>query len=367
MMNSKFCYHHAISEKNIDIASAILSQFKKFSNLSEEQQKIMYSQFDNISNEKKILLKLKDLFRSKDPQIRHQAFYLAGKWSWKSGDIRDSQTFLQNAQQNGNLSFSGLKIWAKVNMKLYESTHEAKFLVPALEAAISSLLLTKTSQIPFLFQILSIINKPGNHDTRETCSQKLKEIPIDSWVHVLPQIIARSNSEEIELKSTFQNLITNLGLNHPEPVLFPLLVHFRSDDKDRKKIADEIIKKISSENQLLVEIMSTFTSELIRMAASWFEILYSYLEEAYQNYLKKNLNEMSILFNQVFELIAKPPETFLEVSFLDQFKEKIDSIQRRFLIFQSTKNESILREVWDNLKMFLNKLMKLLANFPLFT
>src|SRR5690606_10733780 len=106
------------------------------------------------------------------------------------------------------------------------------------------------------------------------------ELPIETWLQVIPQIIARIHSSVPNLRSNLHRLLIKLGEEHPQALVYSLtgitifhssniVVASQSQSSIRKNAAKSIMNKISEHSENLVANAKLVTRELIRIVNLW--------------------------------------------------------------------------------------------------
>lgn len=80
------------------------------------------------------------------------------------------------------------------------------------------------------------------------------------------------------------SLLTGVGQAHPQALIYPLSVASRSTSEARKKAAANILDRMRTQYNALVEEALSISAELIRVAILWPEMWHEGLEEASRLY-----------------------------------------------------------------------------------
>jgi FKBP12-rapamycin complex-associated protein len=70
--------------------------------------------------------------------------------------------------------------------------------------------------------------------------ESFNKISIDSWLVVIPQLLARVNIKNEYIRKTLVELLRKIGLNHPWSIIYPLIVMKKSKNKIRSETAENI-------------------------------------------------------------------------------------------------------------------------------
>jgi FKBP12-rapamycin complex-associated protein len=173
-------------------------------------------------------------------------------------------------------------------------------------------------------------------------------------VHRDKQLIARIHSPVPQVARLIHDLLTNVGKEHPQALVYPLSVASKSQSSARADAANAILDKMRKHRYLsvvlvlhylahilpsasLVEAALLVSRELIRVAILWHEMWHEGLKEALQLYfgnrdvegMFKKLEPLhamlakvwswSLLQGSLISLCSKGPETLREVSFQEAY------------------------------------------------
>jgi serine/threonine-protein kinase mTOR len=76
--------------------------------------------------------------------------------------------------------------------------------------------------------VLRLLNLWFRYSTNEEVKAALEEgfrmVPIDTWLMVVPQMMARLHTGEKEIINPLTDLLIKVGRNHPQALMYPLLV-----------------------------------------------------------------------------------------------------------------------------------------------
>lgn len=115
-------------------------------------------------------------------------------------------------------------------------------------------------------------------------------ISIDTWLQVIPQLIARVNSYVVPIQKLIHKLLSKVGKVHPQALIYPLTVCSYSQSVSRKKSAQLLLNQMRQHSPVLVEQALLVSHELIRVAILWNELWHEGLEEASRLYFGEKYN-----------------------------------------------------------------------------
>ena len=145
-----------------------------------------------------------------------------------------------------------------------------------------------------LQDILRLITLWFSYGTREEVINAINHgfniISLDTWLYVIPQLVARIHFKEGRAKRLLINLLVQLSKAHPQALVYPLTRSTRSATVSRQKAAQEVLN-----NTVLVKEADLVSSEMIRVAVLWTEKWMRGIEEAScQYYEMKNIKKVRI-------------------------------------------------------------------------
>jgi serine/threonine-protein kinase mTOR len=59
---------------------------------------------------------------------------------------------------------------------------------------------------------------------RNELDEGFRQVPVDTWLVVVPQMMARLHSEVKNVIDPLKDLLTKIGRSHPQALMYPLLV-----------------------------------------------------------------------------------------------------------------------------------------------
>ena len=108
-----------------------------------------------------------------------------------------------------------------------------------------------------LQDILRLLTLWFNHGAAPEVEAALVEgfghVSIDTWLVVIPQIVARIHSNSAPVRSLIHQLLVRVGKQHPQALLYPLLVACKSQSASRRGAATAVLENLRRHSALLVE------------------------------------------------------------------------------------------------------------------
>jgi hypothetical protein len=121
-------------------------------------------------------------------------------------------------------------------------------LVPAVQAFHRSLSLSRTaSHQQDAMRFLTLWFKYGSvPELASAMESALGSLPIDTWLDVVPQIIARINLPDTVVRGQIHDLLFRIGREHPQVLIYPLTVAGESPDPVRKEAGRSLLHRMST-------------------------------------------------------------------------------------------------------------------------
>lgn len=230
-----------------------------------------------------------------------------GEWqvarhrSWHA-EPRTSQKILDSYQKATHFHrewYKAWHAWALANFEVVTagSTLEGRengqlspkmirdHVIPAVNGFFRSISLSAGSSLQDTLRLLTLwFAHGGNPEVNVAVSEGFNSVSIDTWLEVIPQLIARINQPDSTVRHSIHQLIAEVGRAHPQALVYPLTVAAKSQLSRRQKSAAQIMDSMKSHSPGLVEQAEVVSQELIRVAVLWHELWHEGLEEASRLY-----------------------------------------------------------------------------------
>jgi FKBP12-rapamycin complex-associated protein len=108
----------------------------------------------------------------------------------------------------------------------------------------------------------------------------LSVVHLDNWLGVLPQLIARIDHQNDNVRGLLHHLLIRLGVKHSQALVYPLSVALKSPNDSRKEAAESLMNSLRQNNPKLIDQALLVSQELVRVAILWEENWHWSLEEA---------------------------------------------------------------------------------------
>ena len=314
-----------------------------------------------------------DRQRSEDRALRAAVSSRIGEWSlyiaqntgaFNYNTIPGILQYYRRTIQYDMDSFKHWHRWALVNFEVvsYIEMDENRdmetlvdYLRVSIEAFVKSLILTKNSQtLQDTLRLLTILFKYGScQEVEEAIVDGIRALPVDIWLHVIPQIIARIQSSVPAVKRVMTDLLTTIGKKHPQALVYPLTVASKSPSFDRRKTAISVIEKIRADSGHLVEQALLVSQELVRVAILWNESWHENLEEASKEfYVNHNFDGMMAILQPLYDQLEKGGDTHNERAFLQSYGKDLKDAYELCMRFKakgkrSAEKDHDIESAWE--------------------
>ncbi|KAH9253554.1 hypothetical protein BASA81_008390 [Batrachochytrium salamandrivorans] len=188
--------------------------------------------------------------------------------------------------ETGN-KYKAAHAWASLNFLQFETEGDGNHLVTAIQGFFSAIALGKQqggSAAIVIQDVLRLLTLWFHKDLRAypkavaavRSGFSAKCIPLGTWLSVIPQLIARIQSNPIGLR----DLLVGLGQTYPQALVYPLTVAARSSDERVSLAAEGILNKLRATQSTLLDQANLVAKEMTRIAILLPEEWYDALEEA---------------------------------------------------------------------------------------
>ena len=144
----------------------------------------------------------------------------------------------------------------------------------------------------------------------------MNTISIDTWLAVIPQLIARIHTSSSSIRNLLTELLCRIGKGHPQALVYPLTVASKSPSEARKAASLHVLHSMRQHSATLVSQASMVSSELVRVAILWHELWHEAIDEASRHwFVNKNAEGMYAALLPLHQAMEKGPQTSRELNF----------------------------------------------------
>ncbi|KAI0272361.1 atypical/PIKK/FRAP protein kinase [Gloeopeniophorella convolvens] len=220
---------------------------------------------------------------------------------------------------------------------------------PAIQGFFRSIALRSENALQDTLRLLTLWFKFGAHDdVSQTIASGFSAVEVDTWLEVIPQIIARIQTPSNNIRRNITSLLTDVGKHHPQALIYALTVASKSPSASRKNAALAIMDRMKEHSPNIVEQALVVSHELIRVAILWHEQWHEKLEEASrQYYTEHNPEGMIAALEPLHEELERGPQTARETSFIQAFGRELHEAREATRRYQKYGEIKDLDNAWD--------------------
>ncbi|KAF8216580.1 phosphatidylinositol 3-kinase [Mycena galopus ATCC 62051] len=221
--------------------------------------------------------------------------------------------------------------------------------VQAITGFFRSISLRAEEALQDTLRLLTLWFEYGAHDdVSQAINGGFRIVDVDTWLDVIPQIIARIQTPHANIRRDINNILMDVGKNHPQALIYPLVVASASSSKTRQSAAYAIMGVMKEHSRSIVEQAELVSTELIRVAILWHERWHEGLEEASRLYFtEKNADGMIAVLQPLHDLLDQGPQTARETSFAQVFGRELREARDACRRYRTYGETSELDKAWD--------------------
>ncbi|XP_017970870.1 PREDICTED: serine/threonine-protein kinase TOR [Theobroma cacao] len=294
-----------------------------------------------------------------------------GAWQWTlspgldEDSIQEILSAFRNATQCAPKWAKAWHAWALFNTAVMSHytlrgfpTIASQFVVAAVTGYFHSIACAANSKgvDDSLQDILRLLTLWFNHgataEVQTALQRGFTHVNINTWLVVLPQIIARIHSNNHAVRELIQSLLVRIGQSHPQALMYPLLVACKSISNLRKAAAQEVVDKVRQHSGVLVDQAQLVSKELIRVAILWHELWHEALEEASRLYFgEHNIEGMLKVLEPLHEMLeegaTRDNTTIKERAFIEAYHHDLSQAYECCMKYKRTGKDAELTQAWD--------------------
>ena len=221
--------------------------------------------------------------------------------------------------------------------------------VPAVRGFFKSISLSTTSSLQDTLRLLTLWFAHGSHhEVNLAVTEGFQSVSIDTWLEVIPQLIARINQVNQRVRQSVHRLLAEVGKAHPQALVYPLTVAIKSNVARRSHSATQIMDSMRQHSSTLVEQADLVSHELIRVAVLWQELWFEGLEEASRLcFGDGNIEGMFAALEPLHAMLDRGADTLREMSFAQQVGGDLEEARRLCNVYKQTGERGDLHHAWD--------------------
>ena len=254
----------------------------------------------------------------------------------------------------GITNFEAVSFYEKQKESKKSRKKLVKHLVASLNGFFRSIALSPGKSLQDTLRLLSLMFKYGaDKEAEAALIRGFSTVSVDTWLQVIPQIIARIHSPSEPVRNLVKELLRMVGVHHPQALVYPLTVASTSHPESNST-ANLVLQLMREHSEKLVDQARLVSTELIRVSINWFESWLEALETASRQFFKDDDAEgmLATLGPMHAQLVGKGkgnpgPETQNEISFANMFGRSLQQAQQRCMCFLRTNDKGYLHQAWE--------------------
>lgn len=243
--------------------------------------------------------------------------------------------------------------------------------VSALKGFFRSITLSRDSEhsLQDLLRLLTLWFRYGGEASVDAALvEGFELVEVDTWLLVIPQIIARISSPKLRVRKSVHALLLRVGDRHPQALIYPLAVasHEARNQSDgssapssRGRWAERILQEMREKNDTLVEQALLVSNELIRVAILWAELWHEALEQAYRRYFyheQHSIESTMQVLRPLYKKLEEGAATANEQAFVSAHGADLQAAFAHCREFVRTGHEPKLQCAWEHFYTVLRQL-----------
>jgi FKBP12-rapamycin complex-associated protein len=222
--------------------------------------------------------------------------------------------------------------------------------VPAVRGFFKSIALSQDSSLQDTLRLLTLwFAHGGSPEVNAAVTEGFASVSVDTWLEVIPQLIARINQPNTRVRQSIHNLLADVGRAHPQALVYPLTVAMKSAPNTRRsRSAIQIMDSVRQHSAKLVEQADVVSHELIRVAVLWHELWHEGLEEASRLYFgDRNIEGMFNTLAPLHDMLDAGPQTLREISFAQTFGRDLQEAREWCFAYRQSGDIGEINSAWD--------------------
>lgn len=162
-------------------------------------------------------------------------------------------------------------------------------------------------------------------------------------------------------------ILVELGIKHPQSLIYPLSVAQKSLIEERKKAAEKVLNSMREHSSNLVNQALMVNEELIRISILLDEMCYKSLEEACTLFYNSNKESTMVeILDNLLSILAKEPVTLKELAFKNSYGRDLNHAKELYNSWKTTKEEIYISQAFKIFYEVFHRLSYQISNATLF-
>lgn len=286
------------------------------------------------------------------------------KGDWQHDHVEDILASYRAATHYNPSWYKAWHAWALANFEIVQALGRPErdrdlivpplvlieYVVPAVRGFFKSIALSMGSSLQDTLRLLTLwFAHGGSPEVNAAVTEGFASVSVDTWLEVIPQLIARINQPNTRVRQSIHNLLADVGRAHPQALVYPLTVAMKSAPNTRRsRSAMQIMDSMRQHSARLVEQADIVSNELIRVAVLWHELWHEGLEEASRLYFgDRNIEGMFATLAPLHDMLDQGPETLREISFAQTFGRDLQEAREWCFTYRQSSDVGDINQAWD--------------------
>ncbi|RKK58402.1 Serine/threonine-protein kinase tor2 [Fusarium oxysporum] len=190
------------------------------------------------------------------------------KDDWQYTQVQDILTSYSQATKYNPRWYKAWHAWALANFEIVQTLTTGNeghlprtdhnmvidHVVPAVKGFFKSIALSQGSSLQDTLRLLTLwFTHGGSADVNTAVTEGFANVSVDTWLEVIPQLIARINQPNKRVQQSVHNLLADVGRAHPQALVYPLTVAMKSwQNTRRSRSAAQIMDSMRQHSANLV-------------------------------------------------------------------------------------------------------------------
>ncbi|KAH8808527.1 armadillo-type protein [Xylogone sp. PMI_703] len=283
---------------------------------------------------------------------------------WQHDHVDDVLTSYRAATHFNPTWYKAWHAWALANFEIVQAIGQRierdhivvppgvviEHVVPAIHGFFKSISLSQGSSLQDTLRLLTLwFAHGGSAEVNAAVTEGFASVSVDTWLEVIPQLIARINQPNPRVRQSIHNLLADVGRAHPQALVYPLTVAMKAGPNTRRsRSAAQIMDSMRQHSARLVEQADIVSHELIRVAVLWHEQWHEGLEEASRLYFgDHNIDGMFAVLAPLHDMLDQGPETLREISFAQTFGRDLQEAREWCYTYRQSGDVGDINQAWD--------------------
>ena len=187
----------------------------------------------------------------------------------------------------------------------------------------------------------------GAEGAAAALSRGLADTPAETWLAVVPQVIARLGSESERVRTFVLSLLSTLAERHPQGLVYPLTVAATSPLRAQATGAAHVLAHLRRGRDVLVEQAQLVAAELVRASCLWSEAWIDGLETASKAFYTEGDDAGCVrALLPLHEALERGAQTPAEGAFVREFGGALDAARAELRQWQESGERAHLHSAW---------------------